>query len=158
MHIISGRLALEKISRELAIRILAREERPGDAWHPEYPLADERGPLAGLVRAAPTDSGFTLYLIRELRGGLAIGGLGFLGPPDSEGVVEFGYGLIPAARGHGYATEAVRAALGFARDHGALRARAETTPDNLASQRVLTGAGLTLVARSEEASTYEREL
>lgn len=97
-------------------------------------------------------------MIRENRSGLAIGGLGFFGPPDEQGCVEFGYGLVPSARGKGFATEVVCAALLFAGANGAVRAKADTTPDNVASQRVLEKAGLQLTERSASAYSYEREL
>ena len=99
-----------------------------------------------------------MYLIREDRSGLAIGGLGFFGPPDDHGCVEFGYGLVESARGKGYATEAVSAALEFARANGARYAKADTAPDNLPSQRVLEKAGLKLVEKSGSAFYYAREL
>src|SRR2546421_6664584 len=59
--------------------------------------------------------------------GLAIGSLGFFGPPDSAGAVTIGYGLIPDARGAGYATEALRKLLEFARSQDVRTVRADTT-------------------------------
>src|SRR5215510_7515752 len=41
---------------------------------------------------------------REL--GAVIGGCGFKGPPDRDGMVEIAYGIDAAHRGSGYATEA----------------------------------------------------
>jgi RimJ/RimL family protein N-acetyltransferase len=76
--------------------------------------------------------------------GRAIGGLGFKGQPDG-GCVEIGYGLAPSARGHGYAVEAVIALLTVAADHGLSRVIADTTLDNVASQRTLIRAGFRLV-------------
>ena len=99
-----------------------------------------------------------MYLIREDRSGLAIGGLGFFGPPDQRGCVEFGYGLVESARGKGCATEAVRAALNFARANGTRYAKADTAPENIPSQRVLEKADLLLTRRSESAYYYERKL
>ena len=94
MHFTSERLTLEQITPELARRILVRDEQAEDAWHPEYPFADELGPLGHLAQLEVTASVFSMYLIREDRSGLAIGGLGFFGPPDDHGCVEFGYGLV----------------------------------------------------------------
>ncbi len=158
MQISSERLTLERITPQLAARILVRDERPGDGWHPEYPFADELGPLKRLAAEPASESPFTMYVVRENQSGLAIGGFGFFGPPDDEGRIGFGYGLIGAARGRGYATEGVIAALDFARANGALHARADTASDNLASQRVLEKAGLVLVRRSESDHFYERAL
>ena len=99
-----------------------------------------------------------MYLIREDRSGFAIGGLGFFGPPDQQDCVEFGYGLVESARGKGYATEAVRAALGFARANGAQCVKADTTPQNIPSQHVLEKADLVLTQRSDSAYYYELKL
>ncbi|WP_232304599.1 GNAT family N-acetyltransferase [Microbacterium sp. XT11] len=87
-----------------------------------------------------------------------MGGLGFFGPPDENGRVEFGYGLVPAVRGEGLASEAVVAALEFAAAHGARSAVADTDPANIASQRVLVKAGLRETRRTDSLIFYEREL
>ncbi|WP_285036414.1 GNAT family N-acetyltransferase [Plantibacter sp. ME-Dv--P-095] len=157
MTIHTARTTLEPISPALARRIVERDERDGDAWHPQYPLADELGPLRGHAASTDHDPVFTLYLVRDAAG-LAVGGFGFFGPPDSTGAVEFGYGLIPAARGVGLATEVVVAALAAARAHGASRAIADTDVANTASQRVLLKAGLAEVRRSGSTVCFAGEL
>lgn len=43
-----------------------------------------------------------------------IGSAGFKGPPDSTGVVEIAYGIVPRFEGQGYATEAAAALVRFA--------------------------------------------
>ena len=101
---------------------------------------------------------FTLYQVREASSGLAVGGIGFFGPPDADGAVELGYGLVAAARGRGYATEALIGALGIAAAHGARLVRADTDLPNTASQGVLTKAGFAEVRRSEQLVFYERTL
>ena len=157
MIIRTERTTLEPISPALARRIVERDERDGDAWHPEYPFADELGPLRGLAESTVSDPIFTMYLIRDADGS-AVGGLGFFGPPDSDGRVEFGYGLVPAARGVGLATEAVVGALSCAAAHGAERAAAETDVTNVASQRVLLKAGLAETGRTTTTVSFAREL
>lgn len=157
MIIRTERTTLAPISPALARRIVELDERDGDAWHPEYPFADELGPLRGLAESTTGDPIFTMYLIRDADG-TAVGGLGFFGPPDSTGRVEFGYGLVPAARGVGLATEAVAGALSFAAAHGAERAAAETDVTNLASQRVLLKAGLAETGRTATTVSFAREL
>jgi RimJ/RimL family protein N-acetyltransferase len=89
-----------------------------------------------------------------LADGRAIGGLGFKGQPDG-GCVEIGYGLAPSARGHGYATEGVIALLTVAADHELSRVIADTTLDNIASQRTLVRAGFRLVSTDAELRRYE---
>ena len=83
-----------------------------------------------------------------------VGGIGFKGQPDG-GCVEIGYGLAPSARGHGYAAEAVIALLTVAADHGLSRVIADTTLDNIASQRTLIRAGFRLVSTDAELHHYE---
>lgn len=104
MTLENERVLLTRLSPSLARRIIDGREEPGDAWHRDYPFADELAPLSALAATTETGSPFTMYAIREARTGLAVGGFGFFGPPDSSGTVEFGYGLIPAARGRGLAT------------------------------------------------------
>lgn len=149
---------LTPITPSLARRIIDRDERPGDDWHPDYPFADELDPLTALAASEPTDSPFTLYAIRRPSDQVAVGGFGFFGPPDVTGTVEFGYGLITAARGQGLATAAVRLALAHAHRWGAGRAMADTESDNGASRRVLEKAGLRETGRRDTLVLFEREL
>lgn len=152
------RVTLEPISPDLARRILDRSERSGDAWHPEYPFTDELAPLSSLASSNAPHPVFTMYLVRRSSDGLAVGGLGFFGPPDAGGRVELGYGIVPAARGAGLATAALRGALRLAREAGASRAAAETGSTNLASQRVLTATGFAEVTRRDDVVLFERSL
>jgi RimJ/RimL family protein N-acetyltransferase len=154
----SARVVLETIPPELARRIVAREERPGDNWHPEYPLADELDPLRSLADATDPDQDFTMYVIRRNSDHQAVGGFGFFGPPDKRGRVEFGYGLVLSARGDGLATEAVTLAMDHARRLGATVAAADTDRANAASQRVLVKSGFAEVARRGSLVFYERDL
>jgi RimJ/RimL family protein N-acetyltransferase len=89
-----------------------------------------------------------------LADGRAVGGIGFKVQPDG-GCVEIGYGLAPSARGHGYAAEAVIAVVAMAADHGLSRVIADTTPNNIASQRTLIRAGFRLVGTDAEHPCYE---
>ena len=83
------------------------------------------------------------WQIRERASGMLIGGAGFKGAPDGEGIVEIGYGLAPAGRGRGLATEAVRALVAHAFVRGAQAVRAEVETGHTASERVVTRAGFT---------------
>lgn len=150
------RLVLHPITPEEARRIADGEREPG--WHPEYPFEDELDPLRSLARAVSPDPVFTLYQVRERVSGLAVGGIGFFGPPDRDGVVELGYGLVQAARGRGIATEALVAAVGIAAGHGATAVHADTEVGNTASQRVLEKAGFREVRRTEALVDFERTL
>lgn len=72
----------------------------------------------------------------------AIGQIGTIGKPDSAGRIEIGYGLNPAARNQGYATEAVGALITFLRTQPTVHTiSAETRTDNSGSIRVLEKLG-----------------
>lgn len=62
-----------------------------------------------------------------------------------------GYGVVPWKRGRGYATEALRQVLPFARDAGLRHVGLTCDDDNRPSQRVIEANGGHLVSRSPEA-------
>jgi RimJ/RimL family protein N-acetyltransferase len=72
-----------------------------------------------------------------------VGSIGCLGPPE-DGVVEVGYGLVPAARGAGLMTDALSAMVRSLEAAG-LRVVAHTASDNVASHRVLARLGFARV-------------
>ena len=81
--------------------------------------------------------------------------MGFRGAADENGSVTIGYGLIPSARGKGYACEALSALLLFARAHRITCVEGDTTHDNAASQHVMTAVGMRLVAEDERLKHYK---
>jgi ribosomal-protein-alanine N-acetyltransferase len=71
-----------------------------------------------------------------------IGMCGFKGPPGADGVVEIAYGIVPAYRGKGFATEAAQALMSYAFASGRVRVvRAHTLPELNASTTVLAKCG-----------------
>jgi RimJ/RimL family protein N-acetyltransferase len=75
-----------------------------------------------------------------------IGG-GFVEP----GTVEIGYAVVESCRGQGYATDAVRALVGRAREvPGIVRIVAHNPLDRPASGRVLEKAGFMFVGERED--------
>ncbi len=64
-----------------------------------------------------------------------------LSPTDQDDVIEIYFALVPAAQGHGYATEAVEALIDFARDHGIHRMIARVFDGNDPSVGVLRRSG-----------------
>ena len=79
----------------------------------------------------------------ERKDGTHVGELSFKGF-NADGSVEIGYGISAPFRGHGYATEAVAAAVAWAlRQPGVTRVEAETSPGNAASLRVLEKCAFT---------------
>ena len=85
--------------------------------------------------------GFSFFCVEEKETGACIGSVG---PycPDGWPEPEIGWTLAKAAQGKGYATEAGRAALGFAyRELGWKTAISVIDPDNHASQNVARKLG-----------------
>jgi RimJ/RimL family protein N-acetyltransferase len=73
--------------------------------------------------------------------GSIVGFCSFKGPP-TDGVVEIAYGIAPDEQGKGYATEAARALVEYARTFAEVKVvRAHTLPDGTASKRVLEKCG-----------------
>lgn len=97
---------------------------------------------------------YTYFLLVRAEDRVAVGVCGFKGAPSLFGTVELGYATHEGFRSQGYMTEAVRALVNWAFEHpNCQHVTAETLPDNLASQRVLVKAGLTL-DRSTEHMLY----
>jgi RimJ/RimL family protein N-acetyltransferase len=153
----TSRLQLHAIDVAEAERIVSRRAGSADTWADDFPFEGDVGAVGVFLRATAMHGEqrpFGYYRITRLADGRAIGGLGFKGRPVG-GAVEIGYGLAPSARGHGYAAEAVRALLSVTADHGLSRVIAETTPDNIASQRTLIRAGFRLVTVNGGLRHYE---
>lgn len=134
-----------------AARRLASGSGPEPAdrvgWHPDYPLPDTVAALRLLLaahEAMGTLGGLPRWWVHEIRvAGQVVGDVGFHGPPPAEGpvVVEIGYAVVPALRGHGIATRACALLLEQAWRDGAEQVLAETAPDNVASRTVLRRNG-----------------
>ncbi|WP_405771228.1 GNAT family N-acetyltransferase [Streptomyces sp. NBC_01538] len=85
---------------------------------------------------------FGLYVLVRREDDRAVGGMGFHGVPDEEGKAEVGYDLAEAARGNGYATEALRALAKWALARDDVRSLFATVePHNAPSHGVITRAG-----------------
>lgn len=157
----NDRLTLHPFTVDLAHRVLNGTTEPGDEWEGGYSFADEIDlvrEFLQIVAEQGDPAPFGPYLIRRGQSGPAIGGISFFGPPDEHGVVEFGFALVPAVRGQGYAVEAVRQALRIAADAGARVARADAPLENTAARRVLEGAGMVEHARDDETVRFELAL
>jgi ribosomal-protein-alanine N-acetyltransferase len=83
-----------------------------------------------------------------------IGGGGFKGPPQADGVVEIGYSILPTFQRRGFATEAMSALVtrAFAEARVTMVV-AETFPESRASQRVMIKLGMRQLGPGEEAGT-----
>lgn len=122
--------------------------------------------LAGMrarqLRTRPADAPWLLRPILRTDTRQAIGYLNFHSGPDETGMVEVGYTLLPAARGQGYALEAVRAAFDWAtRVHGIRRFRASVAPDNERSLNLIAKLGFVKTGEQwdeEDGLEYVHEL
>jgi RimJ/RimL family protein N-acetyltransferase len=153
----ASRLSLHPIDVAEAERIVARRAGPADDWADDFPFDGDVGAVGGFLRATAAlgeQQPFGYYRITRRADGRAVGGIGFKGQPVG-GCVEIGYGLAPSARGRGYAAEALIALLTVAADHAVSRVIADTTPDNIASQRTLVRAGFRLVRTDADLHHYE---
>jgi RimJ/RimL family protein N-acetyltransferase len=155
--VVTARLLLHPLTVDEAERVVAGEPGPEDRWAPGYPDAfDVKGVSAYLATCSisgdPTP--FGTYEIRRGSDGYAIGGLGFHGPPDGDEVVTVGYSVIASEHGNGYATEALRGLLDHVRALGVRGVRGDTDLGNVASQRVMTAAGMRPVGEDERLRYY----
>jgi len=138
---------------------------------PEYLRALAQGPefyqavsgfkvaegLAGFIRAAseefikrlqtasepdPWSWGFAVVDQKNM----VIGMAAYKGAPGADRTVEIAYGISPAYQGRGYATEAARGLIQFARESGRVSlVCAHTLPTNDPSNRVLEKCGFKLI-------------
>lgn len=154
------RLVLHPVDREEARRIHDRAPAGNDRWADDFPFGGDVAATGALLQATALRGDqrpFGYSLLRRRSDGLAIGGIGFKGPPE-DGALEVGYGLAPSARGQGYATEALIAMLGIAAGLGVAVVRADTEPDNVASQRTLEKAGFLPAGGDRALRWFERRL
>ncbi|WP_392674542.1 GNAT family N-acetyltransferase [Streptomyces sp. LN785] len=154
------RLVLHPLSPAEAEDVAARSPGPGARWAPEYPtVGDTVGARNFLRHCAGTGDPrpFGAYEIRLRANGHAIGGAGFHGPPDAQGEVTIGYGLVPAVRGNGYASEALRALLNLARGEGVTVVRGDADLGNTASQHVMEAAGMRFSGEDERVKYFRIE-
>jgi RimJ/RimL family protein N-acetyltransferase len=157
-HIVTRRLLMVQLGVEEAVALVDGRGGGDRPWAPGYP---DDGALvaAGFVMTAAQhgrDLGaYGTYEIIRRSDGAVIGAAGFLGPPDETGAVRVGYGLAESARGHGYATEALKALLKWARGQdGITCVLADTTKTNVPSQKVMERAGMERVGEDGELLYY----
>ncbi|ABY24381.1 hypothetical protein RSal33209_2656 [Renibacterium salmoninarum ATCC 33209] len=150
-------VVLKLIDRELAERVLQNAPLPTDRWAPDYPWPDELDAMRMfLAQPLPEPAVFGIYTIRDQHSGLAIGGIGFFGPPDDDGAVTIGYNVVPSARGNHMASNAVARIIEIATQAGARCVQAVTDLDNATSQAVLLKNGFNEVRRDEVQAYFER--
>lgn len=117
--------------------------------HCEWPGDDTLGFLPFQVmrlRAHPEEFLWGIWLMllkRERRRPVVIGDLGYKGPPDREGAVDLGYGIVPEMRLKGYTFEAAGALVAWAFAHPDVRLVTSSCDEsNEGSIRILEKLGM----------------
>lgn len=116
----------------------------------EQLIADESDPemkqaysemLQGCVQNPEERLWYAVWYIELKAARTVVGDFCFKGL-NPDGMIEVGYGLRDGCCGHGYMTEALESVCKWAyQQPGVKRIEAETTPENHASQRVLSRVG-----------------
>jgi GNAT superfamily N-acetyltransferase len=151
----AGRLTLQGVTPAAATDLAAGGDG-GFVWLDGGPFEGTREGAKIVVKqyeAGVLRPEWGTYVLVRREDGLAVGAMGFHSAPDEEGRVEIGYDLVEAARGQGYATEALRAlsAWALARDD-AQTVFAIVDRANVPSQNVVTRAGFTQVSEDSAGS------
>jgi RimJ/RimL family protein N-acetyltransferase len=110
------------------------------------------------VTATALHPWLTFWLVVLTAERYGVGLVGFKGDPDESDEVEIGYGIVPAYRRQGIATEAVKALIGWAfQDPACGTIRADTLKGNIASGRVLAKAGMSVYHETDEGLCWKIE-
>jgi RimJ/RimL family protein N-acetyltransferase len=158
-HVRTPHLDLTPLSAESIAALLAGdaarlEQLTGatfrEAGPPPY-MADALPVVRDRLRAQPSEAEWWNWLIVERESGEAVGSVAFAGPANAEGAVLVGYAIYAAYEGRGYATEAVKAMIGWAFGRPGVReVRALAPVWNTPALRVAENVGMRPVASEED--------
>lgn len=108
------------------------------------------------LKANPDALGWWTYLFIHVGANVLIGHGGFKGKANEAGMVEIGYAIVPAYRGHGLATEAAQGLVDYAFSHPHVKTvDAHTLAERNASTRVLVRLGLKHVGTAQDPDVGE---
>lgn len=123
---------------------------PRPAAPPPY-MADALPAVRERLRAHPAEAPWWNWLIAEPETERAVGSVAFGGPPDQAGSVLIGYAMYEQFEGHGYATEAVKAMIGWAfQQPGVRQVRTLAPVWNTPALRVAENVGMRPVDADED--------
>jgi [ribosomal protein S5]-alanine N-acetyltransferase len=123
---------------------------PRPASPPPY-MSDALPVVGERLRGHPDEADWWNWLVVERETRRATGSVAFGGKPDVDGAVLIGYAMYPEFEGHGYATEAVRAMIGWAfQQPGVKVVRALAPVWNTPAVRVAENVGMHPVAADED--------
>ena len=157
------RLTIIPFTREAMLAALASPAGAGALLglhvSPGWPNADELEVLPTLADDLARDPGLAdwgMRLVIHTGERTIIGCAGLMGRPTPEGTVEVGYGIAPPYQGHGYATEATRALVGWAFAQPSVRrVIAACLEDNRRSIRVIEKSGFRPLPPSDRYLNWE---
>lgn len=154
----AGRLTLQGVTPAAAADLSAGGDG-GFTWVDGGPFEGTReaaGMMLSAYEMGVHQPEFGLFVMVREEDGRAVGGIGFHGSPDEDGRAEVGYDLVEAARGRGYASEALSALSEWALARDDVRLLCATVEaGNLPSQRVAERAGFVRATAEEERSLRE---
>ena len=130
-----------------------------EEWPPELYDEDARRWTIDKLESVPGFEEWAMWyvILRETR--TLIGVVGYKGPPDAEGVVEVGYGILPAYQRNGFASEATNGLIARAFERPAVTAvAAETYPHLTPSLGVMRKNGMQYVGPGSEDGVIRYEV
>ncbi|MFC8127050.1 GNAT family N-acetyltransferase [Streptomyces sp. NPDC057302] len=159
LEIPAGRILLREVSPAAAAD-LAAGGTGGLTWIEGGPFEGTRTAAEMVTKAYASGvhrPEWGMFALIRAEDEIAVGGMGFHGPPDEEGVAEVGYDLAVGARGRGYASEALAALSTLALTRpGVTSLLAIIEPDNTASQTVVLRSGYVRASDRENLHAYLR--
>jgi RimJ/RimL family protein N-acetyltransferase len=108
-------------------------------------LVDDPGPLRFRIPRVSADPEAAPYLLRlavDRERGIVIGSSGFHDPPDDDGMIEIGLGIVEEERGRGFAQEVLHGMWTWVVGKPEVRTlRYTVSPDNAPSQAIIRKLG-----------------
>ena len=109
---------------------------------PEPDMAEALPFFIENMEKAPSEPPWDWIAIHKVDQGV-IGGIGFMGGPDKDGVVEVGYDVVPEYRKQGLATEMASSLIAWAFHQTGIKVvTASCLDDNIGSIKVLENVGM----------------
>jgi ribosomal-protein-alanine N-acetyltransferase len=147
--IVTARLRLEPLEPETLEALISRDKAAADRIQGRVLPDDFLGPAdeffltvqLARMRARPSGRPWCARAIVREQDGAVIGHCGFHGPPEDVGRAEIGYTVLPPYRRQGYAVEAARGLVDWARAQGESVVFAAVSPDNVPSLAVVETLG-----------------
>ncbi|QUH26521.1 GNAT family N-acetyltransferase [Serpentinicella alkaliphila] len=128
----------------------------GEEW-PRPDTYDIMKFLSISMKKKQEPSGYEIWLIAKKDGKVVIGNAGFTGPPDADGRIEIGYGIVYSERNKRYGYESAKALIDWAKAQNNVKkiCASGVLVDNYASIRILNKVGMEEISRDENGIYFE---